>query len=84
MVKFPAPADNLGMEGQPVRRVVLVQRRIGDNSGPTPVRRYSLARVGPSTVSALGADRFERMEEIAGMDEGGSNGRVERSRGDDR
>jgi hypothetical protein len=62
------------MDGQPVRRVVLVQRRIGDNSGPAPVRRYSLARVGPSTVSALGADRFERMERIAGMEESASNG----------
>jgi hypothetical protein len=61
------------MEGSPpIRRVMLVQRRIGDNgaAGPTPVRRFSLARVGPTTVSALGADRFERMEEIAGMDEG--------------
>jgi hypothetical protein len=25
--------------------------------------------VGPTTVSALGADRFERMEEIAGMED---------------
>ncbi len=63
------------MQGQPIRRVVLVQRRIGDTSGPAPLRRYSLARVGPSTISALGADRFERMEEIAGMDESGSDGR---------
>lgn len=54
---------------------MLVQRRIGDNAavGPAPVRRFSLARVGPTTVSALGADRFERMEEVAGMDESGSN-----------
>jgi hypothetical protein len=31
----------------------------------SPVRRrYSLARVAPSSRSALGADRLERMEEI--------------------
>ena len=54
---------------------MLVQRRLGDNAGPGAVRRFSLARVGPTTVSALGADRFERMEEIAGMDEGGAGGR---------
>lgn len=68
------------MEGQPVKRVVLVPRRLGDAPGAGPVRRFSLARVGPTTVSALGADRFERMEEIAGMDDGAgpkSNGRGE-------
>ena len=36
---------------------------------PTPAnpvrRRYSLARVAPSSRSALGVDRLERMEEIA-------------------
>jgi hypothetical protein len=33
---------------------------------PSPVRRrYSLARVAPSSRSALGVDRLERMEEIA-------------------
>lgn len=57
------------MEGKPVKRVVLVPRRLGDNSRGGPVRRFSLARIGPTTVSALGADRFERMEEIAGMDD---------------
>jgi hypothetical protein len=32
----------------------------------TPIRRrYSLARVAPSSRSALGVDRLERMEEIA-------------------
>ena len=35
----------------------------------SPVRRrYSLARVAPSSRSALGVDRLERMEEIAGRD----------------
>jgi hypothetical protein len=35
----------------------------------SPVRRrYSLARVAPSSRSALGVDRLERMEEIAARD----------------
>ena len=35
-------------------------------AGAGPVRRrYSLARVAPSSRSALGVDRLERMEEIA-------------------
>jgi hypothetical protein len=37
-----------------------------DPSAPSPItRRYSLARVAPSSRSALGVDRLERMEEIA-------------------
>jgi hypothetical protein len=37
-----------------------------DPSVPSPIRRrYSLARVAPSSRSALGVDRLERMEEIA-------------------
>jgi hypothetical protein len=37
-----------------------------DPGSPSPVRRrYSLARVAPSSRSALGVDRLERMEEIA-------------------
>jgi hypothetical protein len=37
-----------------------------DAGVPSPVkRRYSLARVAPSSRSALGVDRLERMEEIA-------------------
>jgi hypothetical protein len=40
-----------------------------DPSLPSPVRRrYSLARVAPSSRSALGVDRLERMEEIAELD----------------
>ena len=36
---------------------------------PNPMRRrYSLARVAPTSRSALGVDRLERMEEIAGLD----------------
>jgi hypothetical protein len=38
---------------------------------PSPVRRrYSLARVAPSSRSALGVDRLERMEEIASRERG--------------
>ena len=37
-----------------------------DPGVPSPIRRrYSLARVAPSSRSALGVDRLERMEEIA-------------------
>jgi hypothetical protein len=40
-----------------------------DAAAPSPVRRrYSLARVAPSSRSALGVDRLERMEEIADLD----------------
>jgi hypothetical protein len=62
------------MGDQPIKRVMLIQRRPGNGAGPAPVRRFSLARVGPTTISALGADRFERMEEIAGLEDGASNG----------
>jgi hypothetical protein len=34
------------------------------------VRRYRLARVGVNRRSALGQDRHERMERIAGLGEG--------------
>jgi hypothetical protein len=41
-----------------------------DAAAPTAVRRrYSLARVAPSSRSALGVDRLERMEEIAAADQ---------------
>jgi hypothetical protein len=49
------------------RRYTLVP----DDTQPQPPaaspvkRRYSLARVAPSSRSALGVDRLERMEEIA-------------------
>lgn len=44
---------------------------------PSPVgpvrRRYSLARVAPSSRSALGVDRLERMEEVVARELGNSN-----------
>jgi hypothetical protein len=40
-----------------------------DPNRPSPIRRrYSLARVAPSSRSALGVDRLERMEEIVAME----------------
>jgi hypothetical protein len=42
---------------------------------PSPVRRrYSLARVAPSSRSALGVDRLERMEEIAAKERRNGDG----------
>ena len=47
-----------------------------DPTAPSPVRRrYSLARVAPSSRSALGVDRLERMEEIAERERQNGNGR---------
>ena len=41
----------------------------------TPIRRrYSLARIAPSSRSALGVDRLERMEEIAELDRRNGDG----------
>jgi hypothetical protein len=52
----------------PIRRYVLVpgNGRPGDVS---TVRRFSLARVAISPQSALGVDRFERLEQVAWPDE---------------
>jgi hypothetical protein len=47
-----------------IKRYTLVPRSPVD-AKPDGVRRFSLARVGPSSRSALGADRLERMEQIA-------------------
>jgi hypothetical protein len=45
-------------------------------TAPTPVRRrYSLARVAPSSRSALGVDRLERMEEIAARERRNGDGK---------
>ena len=41
--------------------------RVGDAGR---VRRYSLARLGVSRRSALGEDRHERLERIAGLGTG--------------
>jgi hypothetical protein len=44
---------------------------------PGQIRRYSLARVAPSSRSALGVDRLERLEEIARAQRG-SDGAIMR------
>jgi hypothetical protein len=41
-----------------------------DGSGPPPIRRYRLARVGVARRSALGADRHERLEQVVRLEEG--------------
>jgi hypothetical protein len=53
-----------------VNRYVLVERST-DRSTPEParVRRFSLARVAVTPRSALGEDRHERLEQVAGMEE---------------
>ena len=45
------------------RRYTLIPDDTRKPSSSVP-RRYSLARVAPSSRSALGVDRLERMEEI--------------------
>ena len=51
------------------RRYSLIPDDTPDTPRASPVkRRYSLARVAPSSRSALGVDRLERMEEIAELD----------------
>lgn len=48
------------------RRIALVERPGGRAlPGGPRVRRYALARIAPSPVSALGADRLERLEQVA-------------------
>ena len=65
------------------RRYKLVPDDVPRDAGtPSPIRRrYSLARVAPSSRSALGVDRLERMEEIAELDRG--NGSAALGAGDE-
>lgn len=48
-------------------RYVLVERELAAETGKRALvmRRYSLARLGPSPRSALGVDRHERLERVA-------------------
>jgi len=67
MGRYAKSAANANISPMEPRRYKLVpddtQR---DPGSPSPVRRrYSLAQVAPSSRSALGVDRLERMEEIA-------------------
>jgi hypothetical protein len=54
---------------EPRRYTLVPDDTPGPPRAPGPVRRrYSLARVAPSSRSALGVDRLERMEEVAAGD----------------
>ena len=60
----------MGLMAQPrIKRYALVPEREGQG-----LRRFHLARVAPSSRSALGVDRLERMEEIAALDRIRENG----------
>lgn len=61
----PAPAT-IGEVRDPdrIKRYTLVPRSPA-GAKPDGVKRFTLARVGASPRSALGADRLERMEQIA-------------------
>jgi hypothetical protein len=52
-----------------VRRYALVPDLPEPRDGlPKPLRRFHLARIAVSPRSALGADRHERMEDVARRD----------------
>ncbi len=53
-------------QSAPPTRYLLVPRASDAVATPGGVRRYSLARLGPSPRSALGEDRHQRMERAAG------------------
>jgi hypothetical protein len=61
---------------------------VPDDTPPEPPsaspvrRRYSLARVAPSSRSALGVDRLERMEEVAALENRNGNLDAADKRGD--
>ena len=64
--KSPASGDLLKAWSRAATRSSRTTRSRRSPRRPTPGRRrYSLARVAPSSRSALGVDRLERMEEIA-------------------
>jgi hypothetical protein len=52
-----------------IKRYALVPERDGRG-----MRRFHLARVAPSSRSAMGVSRLERMEEIAALDRLRENG----------
>jgi hypothetical protein len=53
----------MGMPDPRIKRYALVP-----NAGPDGVRRFHLARVASASRSVPGAERLERMEEIAALD----------------
>jgi hypothetical protein len=65
-----AAREDCAMATSPVRRFALVPDPPQPRDGlPKPVRRFHLARIAVSPRSALGADRHERMEDVARRDE---------------
>jgi hypothetical protein len=56
------PADSIA-------RYKLLPETPANGTPRPPVRRYRLARVGVARRSALGADRHERLEEVARLEE---------------
>jgi len=56
-------------EPRPIRsyKLVLSQANGSEPAQSRGVRRYRLARVGVARRSALGGDRHERLERIAGL-----------------
>jgi hypothetical protein len=52
-----------------IARYKLLPETSSNGSAPQPIRRYRLARVGVARRSALGADRHERLEDVAALDE---------------
>lgn len=65
MAVGPAPVTIEGVrDPDRIKRYTLVPRSPA-GAKPDGVKRFTLARVGASPRSALGADRLERMEQIA-------------------
>jgi hypothetical protein len=61
--------EDCAMGSPPVRRYALIPGPPETADGVRhPIRRFHLARVAVSPRSALGEDRHERMEEVAGRD----------------
>jgi hypothetical protein len=56
------PADSIA-------RYKLLPETSSNGPARPPIRRYRLARVGVARRSALGADRHERLEEVARLEE---------------
>jgi hypothetical protein len=68
-------SDDVNVPQPRIRRYTLVP-----DARDGAVRRYHLARVAPTSRSALGTDRLERMEEVAALErrDGEAPGRAER------
>jgi hypothetical protein len=62
-------AHDMDMPQPRIKRYALVPE-----SRDGRIRRFQLARVAPTPRSALGADRLERMEEVAAREERGDYG----------